>query len=161
MIGEIPAVDHDLDQRIFNVLMQSGELSADPIVFCPLSIGEHVDHRIVHRVGRTLLSQGTRVIFYEDFPYCVNAATLSKFAFPEDCEPLTLSIGRFADAKFFAISCYRSEIGGLFPEGVCSALGKNAHRLGIAGMGERYWSPLGKTASWPDVLTKMAIKPVE
>ncbi len=43
-------------------------LSAFDIVFAPLALGDHIDHRIVRQAARLLLPTG-KVCWYEDLPY--------------------------------------------------------------------------------------------
>jgi hypothetical protein len=47
-----------------------GWLRAD-LVYAPLGVGRHPDHRDVARLGLRLSEQGRRVRFYADFPYLI------------------------------------------------------------------------------------------
>jgi len=161
IIGRIPESDEDLGDRILRSLSESVTLASDAVFFCPLGIGNHVDHRIVNAVGKTLIAEGANVIFYEDFPYCIRAACLNVFEFPHDCEPFALSLGRLADTKFYAIASYKSQLLDLFPEGVCTALTTQALHLGTRENAERYWSPMnGETGRlWADLSSSLARTP--
>ena len=47
-------------------------VTSDATLYFPLSLGQHIDHRILFEVGCQLSAQGKRVRFYEDFPYAEN-----------------------------------------------------------------------------------------
>lgn len=38
-------------------------------IYFPLSIGNHIDHFILYKIGRKMLAEGVNVLFYEDLPY--------------------------------------------------------------------------------------------
>ncbi|HTU81094.1 MAG TPA: PIG-L family deacetylase [Candidatus Acidoferrales bacterium] len=153
VVGEVPADDARLDAEIVEALRECGALDARPVVFAPLGIGGHVDHRIVHAAARKLLAGGARVLFYEDFPYCASEEAVHAFAFPPDFRQLVVSLGPFADEKFYAIGSYRSQVPGLFPEGVCTALARYARRAGANEFAESYWCPaeVATALRWADL----------
>ncbi len=53
----------------FERLRTEGYWTTTNIFYAPLSIGGHVDHRLVFRLGEMLFNQGFVVWFYEDFPH--------------------------------------------------------------------------------------------
>lgn len=47
------------------------------VVYCPLSLGDHVDHVFVNSIGRALEFMRYKVIYYEDFPYVSDSSMVS------------------------------------------------------------------------------------
>ncbi len=82
-------------------------------VFCPLALGNHVDHVLVRRVVEALIPAQQR-IYYEDFPYAMGvrhpngeACGLSPFTVPLSSADVK--------ARVEACACYTSQLPGLFP----------------------------------------------
>lgn len=60
------SIYEDIEHRIF----QQVKHTRNSIFFFPLSIGDHIDHRIMFEIGARLVIQGFyNIIFYEDLPY--------------------------------------------------------------------------------------------
>lgn len=51
-------------ESIYRVI--KGDLKETSIIYCPISIGKHIDHIITRQVGNLLESQGQNILFYED-----------------------------------------------------------------------------------------------
>ncbi|HEV2649576.1 TPA: PIG-L family deacetylase, partial [Streptococcus pneumoniae] len=47
------------------------------VVYCPLSLGDHIDHVFVNSIGRALEFMRYKVIYYEDFPYVSDSSMVS------------------------------------------------------------------------------------
>ena len=43
------------------------------LVLVPIATGGHIDHKIVNLLGKRKLEEGYRVLFYDDFPYCISS----------------------------------------------------------------------------------------
>jgi glycosyltransferase involved in cell wall biosynthesis/LmbE family N-acetylglucosaminyl deacetylase/SAM-dependent methyltransferase len=71
LTGKIAAADEVLIEELFQKAMSS-DFHSNSILYFPLSIGQHVDHQILHAVGCRLAAAGKRVRFYEDYPYAEN-----------------------------------------------------------------------------------------
>lgn len=118
------------------------------VVYAPLGAGCHVDHQIVHRVGRQLLARGYRVAFYEDFPYAEEAGVLESSLLAADAgdwQPETIALNtENLTAKVSALGYYRSQMTVLF--GGSEAMPSRvwafaATRSPEIGLGERIWWP--------------------
>ena len=48
----------------------------DATWYAPLGVGRHVDHQIVCSAADRLLQRGSKVYFYEDFPYVLQEGAL-------------------------------------------------------------------------------------
>ncbi|MGV8084340.1 MAG: phosphotransferase [Coriobacteriia bacterium] len=87
------------------------------LVFCPASIGGHVDHTLVrHAVEQ--LCRAERIIYYVEYPYwsrgrCVIPGQQDSLrsASPE----LVVLTDEELEARMAAVACYRSQLRGLFP----------------------------------------------
>jgi LmbE family N-acetylglucosaminyl deacetylase len=110
---------------------------SQPILYIPLSLGGHVDHRLLFEAGQRLRCEGCDVLFYEEWPY------------GEAYELLTPKVGwmsyavAFSDlkTKVDACSCYRSQIkllGGSVGR-LRRRLDEQARRVGGEELQERYW----------------------
>lgn len=58
--------ERDLEKLIIQELKKKIKNARNTIIFAPLSIGNHVDHRIINRICR---DNFTNVIYWEDYPY--------------------------------------------------------------------------------------------
>lgn len=88
-------------------------------VFCPLAVGEHVDHIIVRRAVEELYTP-RQITYYEDYPYAGKLddvrAKLGLDGRLETWESMTISLTRDeVQARIAAVACYRSQMRGLFP----------------------------------------------
>lgn len=89
--------------RDIKQLIGSGSL----VVYCPLAIGNHIDHRLVRRAAE-LLRYPLR--FYYDFPYASREKEPSTYlGFPEGDEKIVKLSAVDIDLWTDAIACYRSE----------------------------------------------------
>lgn len=114
-------------------------------IYAPLSIGNHVDHRLAFEVGRLLTQKQYKVIFYEDFPYASDEnmynERMSSFANWKSY------IVRFKEqhllSKIEACSYYHTQISMLFEniqEARIAFIEFSKKVSGVEGLfGERYW----------------------
>lgn len=88
-------------------------------VFCPLAIGEHVDHILV-RSAVEGICESQNLIYFEDYPYVVKPDVIQpqlKFkSSGEDWQSTTIKLTPAEiDARIAAVTCYVSVIPALFP----------------------------------------------
>lgn len=85
---------------------------APQLVFCPIGVGRHVDHLLVRSLGLTVVPDP---VFFEDFPYLLNAAADQDFVREHRLQRWAWTQG--SSRKRRAITAYRSQVPGLFPQG--------------------------------------------
>ena len=150
LIGEVQPDDPMIPAETDLVTQVLGFIRHAPqtVVYAPLAVGRHVDHQVICRAARRLLSRGCRVAFYEDYPYArqpgvLEAALAAAGAEGWQPEVIPLEEGDVA-AKVAAIGYYRTQIGTLF-HGVEAMAGQvwafAASRSPEAGLAERIWWP--------------------
>jgi LmbE family N-acetylglucosaminyl deacetylase len=83
------------------------------LVFCPVGVGRHVDHLIARGVGARF---GERTVYFSDFPYDQSATADREFLSRHRLRPWKWNEGIAAKARL--IKGYRSQVHGLFPDGV-------------------------------------------
>ncbi len=131
--------------NLLNGLMPRGD---NTVVYAPLGVGGHVDHRIVHLAARQLLARGHRLAFYEDYPYAerdgaLEAALAAAGAEGWQPEAVPLDAADLA-AKVAALGYYRSQMAVLFggaeamPSRVWAFAASRSPGVGLA---ERIWWP--------------------
>jgi LmbE family N-acetylglucosaminyl deacetylase len=115
-------------------------------VYAPLTVGHHVDHHLVQWASRRLTRRGWNLRFYEDYPYvawpgCLEGALgIAGDGWQPELEPMTPDA---LQAKTRAISCYLSQLHGLFggEEAMPGLVEGYARSLCAAGPAERFWRP--------------------
>jgi LmbE family N-acetylglucosaminyl deacetylase len=146
-------------------LLRSEIVRLEPqMVYFPLAIGGHVDHRLCRDVGVSLLGEGRRWVmpgpsfvgalsFYEDFPY----AWWDDGNARDDAAALDLPVGVNVEAQYSDISdvlsrkaagirVYASQLPRLFEsdqsmlDDLASFHAKVALAGGVSGYAERYWA---------------------
>jgi LmbE family N-acetylglucosaminyl deacetylase len=141
-------------------LTQALELLGSETAYLPLSLGGHVDHRLVHQAGVRELGHGRerrtpcRLAFYEDFPYAGTMDFQSLDQLPEwalvglapelALTPEYVQIADLLDAKIDGIRAYASQVDRLFGSDaqMVAAVRDRAARVGLAGgvgPAERIW----------------------
>ncbi|HRA49307.1 MAG TPA: hypothetical protein PK819_14635, partial [Thermomicrobiales bacterium] len=125
-------------------------------LYAPLAIGRHVDHQLAFAAGKLLLDDGWAVWFYEDLPYALYPANVSR-RLPEveamGLAPVaSVGVGSVWTKKIDAIMAYPSQLSTIFGQyvGVGSTRdaidGEMARYAELAGEGtraERFWSAGG------------------
>lgn len=116
----------------------------DASLYCPLSIGGHVDHVIVRRAAEQIRSP-EHILYYEDYPYAgkdVEALVPYLQQAGAEWQPLIIRLNeQEIQARIAAIACYRSQLEALFGDTPSGASAMPAHLrkyISRAG-GERYW----------------------
>ncbi len=70
LCGTLAPDDEPLIETLINCIQAvNAPNTRAQVLYFPLSIGQHVDHQVLFRVGLALRSQGYLVRFYEDWPY--------------------------------------------------------------------------------------------
>ena len=67
--GNIHPEDGQLQKQIVEELLVVQKKATNATWYFPLGIGYHVDHQLTFSVAEELMRRGTRIKFYEDFPY--------------------------------------------------------------------------------------------
>lgn len=145
------------DDPALNALMAMGDwpLSVAPkVIYAPLGVGDHVDHKLVRNWGIWLSKQGRKVNFYAEYPYTARnpqammkalaAFRLAVPPVPLKPEPVQLSEADIV-VKLRAIACYQSQISTFWQDVADMEQSTRAEML-EAGNGvsvERYWSIIG------------------
>ncbi len=122
--------------------------AAGPVIYAPLGVGRHVDHRIVHAAALQLIRRGCHVAFYEDYPYAGRPGASEEALAAAGAENWRLEVIPLAPAdvaaKVKAVDYYRSQLDTLFrgTEAMPSQVwGFAASRSPEAGLAERIWWP--------------------
>ncbi|WP_018331989.1 PIG-L deacetylase family protein [Actinomycetospora chiangmaiensis] len=108
--GRLCAGDRDVRVALASALEPHVE-NAD-IVFLPLAIGGHPDHRLVRDLGLNLAAP---VVYYSDFPYNLTHRPDAEFLRHQRLRSWCYDGPSWR--KVEAVSCYRSQFDGLFPAG--------------------------------------------
>ena len=87
-------------------------------VFCPLAVGEHVDHIIVCQSVEALC-EPQNITYYEDYPYADQPNAVQKRLNSDGAghwQPKLIALAPAEiEARIAAIGCYASQVPGLFP----------------------------------------------
>jgi LmbE family N-acetylglucosaminyl deacetylase len=135
------------DDPALGALRDLSKPGAGVMLYVPLAVGGHVDHRIVRRVVEEWGLPHSQVRYYEDYPYMEQPDALEN-ALRDDAPPglghqhdwqpqVTPLTSTALDAKVRAIVCYRSQISTFWRdiEEIERAVRGRAARMG----GERMW----------------------
>jgi len=104
-----------LCQKLSEVIAAYGQ---EVSVYCPLTVGRHVDHLIVRRAVESLCDS-SHIIYYEDYPYADQPAAVqfelsSPFRVAWHSTQIELTPEE-VEARIAAVACYQSQVPGLFP----------------------------------------------
>ncbi len=114
------------------------------VVYVPLGAGHHVDHYLTQWAARRLTLRGARLRFYEDYPYSERPALLEwALSLGHWRSELELMDVAALEAKIAALSCYRTQVAGLFDgeEAMPQRVKAYAHGVAADGPAERFWQP--------------------
>lgn len=138
--GDIADADSALAENLFFTIQEwLKEHTSSATLYCPLSLGHHIDHQLLFRVGMRLRSLGHQVFFYEEWPYAESFALWSP-----PCGWLNRRVNIALEPKSHAARQYTSQVKGL--GGSATALSKRleqfAYQVGGSSPQERYWEVL-------------------
>ncbi len=109
--GRVSRGDRSLDAALTVLPKWLGGPLPD-LVFAPLGVGRHVDHLLTRSLGQRL---SPRPVFYADFPYVLR--TEPDAGFIREHGLRRWSWPHPSPLKEAAITSYRSQVTGLFPDG--------------------------------------------
>ncbi len=112
-----------LCQKLSEVIAGYGQ---EVSVYCPLTVGGHVDHLIVRQAVESLCDS-RHIVYYEDYPYADQPGAVQ----PERGSPLRGAwrstkielTPEEVEARIAAVACYQSQVPGLFPSSAERILG--------------------------------------
>lgn len=115
LFSDISRVDYFLILYILNKILNSIDLN-NTRIFCPLAIGNHVDHQIAFQSGILLFEAGADVWFYEDFHYAYHTKLYEeKMALISGWIPIVEEADiDCLEKKIDAFKCYQTQIPLLF-----------------------------------------------
>jgi LmbE family N-acetylglucosaminyl deacetylase len=143
LFGPVQLIERGL---IVNIARRLAALPLAPggRVYTPMTVGGHVDHRLVRQATEAWRVPEGELVYYEDYPYVERpealAAILENGSVWRD-EIVPLSEAATA-AKIAAVACYRSQISTFFANTDEMAQRLRAYAAsasGGAGRAERYW----------------------
>ena len=131
--------------RALRVMLYEQIGPGDLRVYCPLTLGGHVDHLLLRRAIESL--QGvlnSHISYYEDYPYGERADALNHAA-TRNLKPVVHKLGApDLDARIAAILCYPSQLQPVFHlpagTGLNAAVAARVRAYAGAIGGERYWA---------------------
>lgn len=142
LFGDLHHDDRPLLLAIRRRLAEALESSAETVVWLPLAVGRHVDHRILFGAGKSLARRFDRIVFFEEFPYAAEPGALEDRLrdLPPRYEPLLLEVTALLAAKAAAIAGYGTQTRGNFgsEDRIPDLLRKGPHRDGERSY-ERIW----------------------
>ncbi len=140
------------DDPALNALMAMGDwpLNVPPkVIYAPLGVGDHVDHKLVRNWGIWLSKQGRTVKFYAEYPYTARnpqaleqALAAFKMALPPvPLQPESVQLhDEDVTAKLRAIAAYQSQISTFWQDVADMERATRAAMLEAGASVERYWS---------------------
>jgi hypothetical protein len=106
--GEISLEDSDLLEKLSWKLKEIRDKNPEAVIFCPLGLGNHVDHIIVRDVVRNVFGN---VIYWEDFPYNQR----EKYCYNNFINGYEIGNFRLDEKnKLALINKYRTQLSGVF-----------------------------------------------
>lgn len=126
---------HELAQRI-----RALPLSPRGMLYSPLAVGQHVDHRLVRQAAE---AAGRPLTYYEDFPYAQDRGALAAATAFAGWKATLLPLSeRALERKVAAIARYRSQISTFWGNttAMAGALRAFAQATGAGAPAERYWN---------------------
>lgn len=136
-----PQPDDPLLPTVTTLLQTLRQLNPQALVYLPLAVGGHVDHRVVYNAHGAIRNAG--LAFYEDFPYAAvpNAVSQRLRELRETFTPSTVVFDPYLGRKIGAIAEYASQLGELFPViTMADAVAEYAQKVsGTARHSERLW----------------------
>jgi glycosyltransferase involved in cell wall biosynthesis/LmbE family N-acetylglucosaminyl deacetylase/SAM-dependent methyltransferase len=149
MMGQVVTGDETLGTSITERLRRHiDQLPETTVVYCPLSLGNHVDHQLLFGVGLRLAESGKQLRFYEDYPYARQFKTNGHRA---NWLPTTVPIN--LEKKLDAANAYTSQVRGM--GGSAKVLSERLTSFGASTANdqavERYWELVATDVQPSDV----------
>jgi LmbE family N-acetylglucosaminyl deacetylase len=140
----------DIRDAIFAFL--AGENVQPERFYCPLGVGDHVDHQHVLAVARSLTYRGYSVLAWDDYPYAgSHAADVDSVArIRSQSTPVINQLAEeHLDRRIRAIECYASQHAVIFRElgNPGDATRTYATTVGNGIPAERFWPIYGTSSS--------------
>lgn len=113
--GYVHPDDLWIDKQLAQDLVALQERLPDTVWYAPLGVGRHIDHQIVCSAADRLLQRGSRVYFYEDFPYVLRDNALETRKQELGISELRLvEMSEFLPVRQQAAALYSSQIDSAF-----------------------------------------------
>ena len=145
LFGALHPQDEKLHIELTSAIEEVAKRQGKPLLYAPLAVGHHVDHRIARRAADSLGRRGNPVTYYEDFPYVEKEkALLLALGDREEWSPTLEGIAETIEEKIEAIALYASQIFYLFRRKEAMERRVRAYATSLAperGPCERYWKP--------------------
>jgi LmbE family N-acetylglucosaminyl deacetylase len=111
------------------------------VLYAPLSVGGHVDHRLLRKVVLACDAPSGAIRFYEDYPYASHpGAVESALGDPACWEPVIVPLTDAAlSSKIASIAEYHSQISTFWPDLDAMSAAIRAYSRTVGG--ERFWLP--------------------
>jgi LmbE family N-acetylglucosaminyl deacetylase len=134
--GSLDAIFGPMDMADPLIASVAGQLLAcwretrGAVMYLPLGIGGHIDHRICHEAGALLEAAGVPVRYYEDFPYAAFAGVVSaRLAQVGPCEVEIIDATAWIERRVRACDAYASQMRAIFgPSGLIPGTCEDAVR---------------------------------
>ncbi|HEX4204647.1 MAG TPA: PIG-L family deacetylase [Ktedonobacteraceae bacterium] len=146
MGGEVHPSDQNIEKQLSQDLLNIKDQLPDVVWYAPLGAGRHVDHQIVSSAADHLVQQGSKVYYYEDFPYVFRQKGALDARLQEigaNLEPHLVEVSEFLPARVTASEMYASQIARNFPgkDAIQTAMHSYTHNIRPIETVclERYW----------------------
>jgi len=139
LFGTVDDSENELKQEIIQKVQLIENLGKQTKVYCPLAIGDHVDHQLVKQ-ALTESDLADQLIFYQDYPYVEtfpdSLATQTQNMDPTE-EPISYSD---VELKIKAMAAYSSQVSTFWNDEQDLANKVKAYQES-QNNSERYWIP--------------------
>jgi len=154
MMGQVVTGDQTLGTSITERLRRHiDQMPETTVVYCPLSLGNHVDHQLLFGAGLRLAESGKQLRFYEDYPYARQFKTNGHRA---NWLPTTVPVN--LEKKLGAANAYTSQVRGM--GGSAKVLSERLTSFGASTANdqavERYWELVATDAQSSGVQTPVS-----
>lgn len=145
LFGQVHPAERHLPHELAATI--AGLLPAEtPVtVYAPLTVGNHVDHQLVHAAARRLDRPNWSVAFYEDYPYAHWPGALEKALEARGAQAWPRQVIHFGAedlaAKIESVRAYASQLADLFggEAAMVDLVAAFAHAAGDGRPAERLW----------------------
>lgn len=103
--------EQDLEKSIISKLKKIIKNNKNTVIFAPLSIGNHIDHRIINKICR---DNYMNVIYWEDYPYNLRSGLSEELVKKNSLSSFEFNKNLIVKAKL--IRFYKSQIFTLFTD---------------------------------------------